>query len=133
MRLAFRHAVVVPVHVSPSLPVLGFCLVLSIVTGLIAGMVPAWLASRTDPMVSMRGASRTMGSGAGLPQKTMIVMQTAISLVLVAMAGMLTHSIYNLRNQNFGFHAENREIVTIEPPLAKYTVADLDRDRKSVV
>jgi predicted permease len=127
VRLAFRHAVVVPVHVSPSLPVLGFCLALSILTGLIAGMVPAWLASRTDPMVSMRGANRTMGGGAGLPQKTMVVVQTAISLVLVAIAGMLTHSISNLHNQDFGFHAENREIVTIEPPLAKYTVADLDR------
>ena len=120
VRLAFRHAVVVPVHVSPSLLVLGFCLVLSIVTGLIAGMVPAWLASRTDPLVSMRGAGRTMGGDAGLPQKTMVVMQTAISLVLVAIAGMLTHSIYNLRNQDLGFHAENREIVTIEPPLARY-------------
>ncbi len=127
VRLAFRHAVVVPVHVSPSLLVLGFCLVLSIVTGLIAGMVPAWLASRTDPLVSMRGAGRTMGGDAGLPQKTMVVMQTAISLVLVAIAGMLTHSIYNLRNQDLGFHAENREIVTIEPPLARYTVAELDR------
>ena len=129
VRLAFRHAVVVPVHVSPSLPVLGFCLGLSIVTGLIAGMVPAWLASRTDPMVSMRGAGRTMGGGggAGRPQMAMVVVQTAISLVLVAMAGMLTHSIYNLRNQDFGFQTENREIVTIEPPLAKYTVADLDR------
>jgi len=129
VRLAFRHAVVVPVHVSPSLPVLGFCLALSIVTGLVAGMVPAWLASRTDPMVSMRGAGRTMGGGggAGRPQRTMVVVQTAISLVLVAVAGMLTHSIYNLRHQDFGFHTENREIVTIEPPLAKYTVADLDR------
>jgi len=127
VRLAFRHAVVVPVDVSPSPLVLGFCLLLSIVTGLIAGMVPAWLASRTDPMVSMRGAGRTMGGGAGLPQKTMVVVQTTISLVLVAVAGMLTHSIYNLRNQDFGFHTENREIVTIEPPLAKYTVADLDR------
>ena len=68
-----------------------------------------------------------MGGGAGLPQRTMVVVQTAISLVLVSMAGMLTHSIYNLRNQDFGFRAENREIVTIEPPLAKYTVADLDR------
>lgn len=127
VRLAFRYAVVVPMHVSPSLPVLGFCLALSVITGLVAGTVPAWLASRTDPMVSMRGASRTMSGGAALPQRTMIVVQTAISLALVAIAGMLTHSIYNLRNQDFGFHAENREIVTIEPPLAKYTVADLDR------
>ncbi len=69
LRLAFRHAVVVPVHVTPSLPVLAFCLALSILTGLIAGMVPAWLASRTDPMVSIRGAGRTLGTGAGLPQK----------------------------------------------------------------
>jgi predicted permease len=127
VHLAFRHAVVIPVNVSPSLPVLGFCLVLSIFTGLVAGMTPAWLASRTDPTVAMRGASRTMRSGAGLPQKTMVILQTAISLGLVAIAGMLTHSISNLRNQDFGFHAENREIVTVEPPLAKYTVADLDR------
>lgn len=127
VRMAFRHAVVVPVHVSPSLPVLGFCLVLSILTGLVAGMVPAILASRTDPMVSMRGASRTMSGGsAGWPQKTLIVVQTAISLTLVTMAGMLTHSVNNLRNQDFGFQTQNREIVTIEPPLAKYTVADLD-------
>ncbi len=40
---------------------------------------------------------------------------------------MLTHSIDNLRHQDFGFDARNREIVTIEPPLAKYTVADLDQ------
>lgn len=127
VRLAFRHAVVIPLHVSPSLPVLGFCLALSILTGLIAGMIPAWLASRTDPVVSMRGANRTMSGGAGLPQKTMVVLQTAISLLLVSVAGMLAHSISNLRNQDFGFHAENREIVTIEPPLAKYTVDDLDK------
>jgi predicted permease len=127
LRLAFRHAVAIPVHVSPSLPVLGFCLVLSILTGLIAATAPAWLASRTDPMASMRGANRTMAGGAGLPQKAMVVLQTAISLLLVAIAGMLTHSISNLRHQDFGFQAGNREIVTIEPPLAKYTVADLDR------
>lgn len=127
LRLAFRHAVVLPVHVSPSLPVLTFCLVLSLLTGLIAGVVPGWLASRTDPMVSMRGSTRIMGGGAGLSQKAIVVLQTAVSLLLVALAGMLTHSIYNLRNQDFGFQTENREIVTIEPPLAKYTVADLDK------
>ncbi|MBS1805672.1 MAG: ABC transporter permease [Acidobacteria bacterium] len=127
VRVAFRHAVVVPVHVSPSLPVLGFCLLLSLLTGLIAGLVPAWFASRTDPMVSMRGSTRTMAGGAGFSQKAIVVLQTAVSLLLVAMAGMLTHSIYNLRNQDFGFDTRNREIVTIEPPLAKYTVADLDR------
>ncbi len=125
--LAFRYALVVPVHVAPSLPVLGFCVGLSIITGLIAGTLPAWFASHTDPMVTMRGATRTMGAGAGLPQKTMVVLQTTISLVLVAVAGMLTHSIENLRNQDFGFDVSNREIITIEPPLAKYTVADLDR------
>lgn len=127
VRLAFRHAVIVPIHISPSLPVLSFCLLLSIVTGLVAGVVPAMLASRTDPMVSMRGATRTMSGGAGLPQKSMIVVQTAVSLTLVTMAGMLTHSIDHLRSQDFGFQTDNREIVTIEPPLAKYTVADLDK------
>lgn len=127
VRLAFRHAVVLPVHVSPSLPLLSFCLVLSLLTGLIAGVVPAWLASRTDPMMSMRGSARTVAGGAGISQKTIVVLQTAMSLLLLTLAGMLTHSINNLRNQDFGFQTDNREIVTIEPPLAKYTVTDLDR------
>jgi predicted permease len=127
VRLAFRHAVVLPVHVSPSLPVLSFCLVLSLLTGVIAGVVPAWLASRTDPMMSMRGSTRTVAGGAGILQKTIVVLQTAMSLLLLTLAGMLTHSINNLRNQDFGFQTDNREIVTIEPPLAKYTVTDLDR------
>jgi len=127
VRLAFRYSVVVPVHVAPSLLVLTFCLALSVITGVMAGTVPAYFASHTDPMVSMRGATRTMGVAAGLPQKTMVILQTTISLVLVAVAGMLTHSIENLRNQDFGFDTRDREIVTIEPPLAKYSVADLDR------
>ncbi|WP_109486878.1 ABC transporter permease [Occallatibacter savannae] len=127
VRLVFRHAPVLPVHISPSLAMLSFCLALSLLTGIIAGVAPAWLASRTDPMVSMRGSTRTMGGGAGFSQKAIVVVQTAVSLLLVAVAGMLAHSIYNLRNQDFGFQAENRYIVTIEPPLAKYTVPDLDR------
>jgi predicted permease len=126
LHLAFRGSPILPVHVSPSLPVLSFCLLLSLLTGVIAGMVPGWLASRIDPIVCMRGATRTMGGGASLSQKMIIVMQTAMSLLLVALAGMLTHSIYNLRNQDFGFDVKNRVIVTVEPPLAKYTVVDLD-------
>ena len=127
LHTAFRQALVVPVQVSPSIPVLTFCLGLSFITGLIAGVVPAWLASRTDPMLAMRGSTRTMGGGAGRSQKMMVVLQASISLALATIAGMLAHSIFNLRNQDFGFHTDNREIVTIEPPLAKYTVADLDR------
>jgi hypothetical protein len=55
------------------------------------------------------------------------MLQTTLCLLLVAVGGMLVHSIYNLRNQDVGFHLEHREIVRVEPPIAKYTLIDLDR------
>ncbi len=135
--LAFRHASAVPIDVRPSLPVLGFCLGLSLLTGLLFGTVPAWLSSRADPIESLRGANRSTHKSAALPQKLLIVLQAALSVVLIAAAGMLTHSILNLENQNLGFTTANRLSVRMEPPLADYTLDQLNlryrdlRDRLS--
>jgi predicted permease len=123
--LAFRHASQVPIDVRPSLPVLGFCLGLSLLTGLLFGTVPAWLSSRANPVESLRGANRSTHKSAALPQKLLIVLQAALSVVLIAAASMLTHSILNLEDQDLGFATANRLIVQMEPPLADYTLDQL--------
>ncbi|WP_263356247.1 ABC transporter permease [Acidicapsa ligni] len=123
--VAFRHSTSVPIDVRPSLPVLGFCLGLSLLTGLLFGTVPAWLSSATDPIQSLRGANRATHKSAALPQKLLIVFQSALSVVLIAVASMLTHSILNLQNQDLGFATANRLSIQMEPPLADYTLDQL--------
>lgn len=126
LALAFRGAHYVPIQAAPSLPVLGFTAVLSILTSIVFAAAPAWIASRADAGETLRGAQRSMGQGATLPQKSLVVLQAALSLVLLAGAGLLTASLRNLENQKFGFETEGRLIVKVDPGLAGYTVERLD-------
>ena len=123
--LVFRHAADVPLDVAPSLPVLGFCLGLSLLTGLAFGAAPTWLLSKADPMESLRGANRATHNNTALPQKLLVIVQVAASVLLIAAAGVLTHSIVNLQRQNLGFETSNRLSVSMEPPLADYTLDQL--------
>jgi len=126
LALAFHSATFTPITAAPSLPVLGFSFALSLLTGALFGVVPAWLGSRSDPSEALHGAGRGTRAGASLPQKTMVVSQAALSLVLLACAGLLTVSLRNLESQDFGFDVQNRMSIQINPPLASYTPEHLD-------
>src|SRR5437764_791043 len=58
--LAFRGAEFVPIEASPAMPVLLFALGVSLLTGLIFSIVPAWMSSRTQPVEAMRGGGRSI-------------------------------------------------------------------------
>jgi predicted permease len=118
--LTFPNASYVPIDASPSLPVLGFALLLSLVTGVIFSLAPAWIASNTHPAEPLRGA-RSTGDHSALPQKLLVVAQAGLSLVLLVGAGLLTQSLRNLENQKFGFEPEARLIVKVRPASAGYT------------
>jgi predicted permease len=119
--LAFRGASYVPISARPSLPALAFAFVLSLLTGVIFSTVPAWIGSRTHPAEALRGAGRSTRDHSALPQKSLVVLQAALSLVLLVGAGLLTVSLRNLENQQFGFETQGRLIVRINPALAGYT------------
>jgi predicted permease len=119
--LAFRGAQVVPVSASPSWPVLGFTFLVSLQTGIVFGVGPAWLASRSDPAEALHGATRSTQDGSALPQKSLVVLQAALSLVLLTVAGLLTQSLRNLQNQPYGFEREGRILVEFNPNSAGYT------------
>lgn len=116
--LAFHSARFIPISADPSLPVLAFAFALSLVTGILFGTAPAWFASRTDPAEALRGLNRSSGERSSLPQKTLLVMQAALSIVLLAGAGLLTRSVANLEHQNFGFATDHRISVAINNPPA---------------
>jgi predicted permease len=118
--LAFRDAIYVPIDARPSLPVLGFALLLSLWTGVIFSMVPAWATSHTDPLDGFREARSRRGASL-VPRKGLVVLQAALSLVLLVAAGLLTQSLYNLEHQQFGFSTQGRLLVRVDPELAGYT------------
>ena len=126
LALAFHSATFTPISAAPSLPVLGFAFALSLLTGVLFGVVPACVTSRSDPAQALHGAGRGTRAGASLPQKILVVSQAALSLVLLACAGLLTMSLRNLERQDFGFDVQNRMSVEINPPLDTYTSEHLD-------
>ena len=118
--LAFRGAHYVPISPTPSLPVLGFAFLLSLVTGIVFGVAPAWITSHVNPAEALRGVGRSTRDRSSLPQKSLAVLQIALSAVLLIGAGLLTQTLRNLANQNFGFDAQGRLIVKVNPALAGY-------------
>ena len=119
--LAFRGAKYVPIDTSPSLSVLGFALVLSLITGIIFSVAPALIASRAHPGETLRGAGRATGDNSALPQKILVALQATMSLVLLVGAGLMTQSLRNLQKQQFGFDSHSRLIVRLNPALAGYS------------
>ncbi len=126
LTLAFPDSTQIPIHASPSPIVLGFAFLLSLATGMIFGIVPAWISSHADPAEALRGMNRSTGDRSLLPQKTLIVLQAALSLVLLVGAGLMTQTLRNLEKQNFGITTANRYVIHMDPMGAGYNVDHID-------
>jgi predicted permease len=118
--VAFRGSHFVPINPSPSLPVLGFAFLLSLVTGILFGVAPAWISSLSDPADALRGAGRSTRDRSSLARKSLVVLQVALSVVLLIGAGLLTRSLSSLENQKFGFEPQGRVIVRLNADLNGY-------------
>jgi predicted permease len=110
----------VPIDPTPSWPVLLFTLGMSVLTGIIFGIAPAWMASHADPVEALRGANRSVGGRRSWVQKSLVIAQAAMSLILLSAAALLGQSLRNLEHQNFGFETRDRYIAWINPMLGNY-------------
>ena len=120
LALAFRGATYVPMSPDPSLPVLGFTFAVSLFTGVIFGIAPAWAGSCSDPMEILHGGSSSGDRASSFSQNSLVVLQTSLSVLLLVTAGLLARSLWNLENQRFGFETTGRWIVNFDPELAGY-------------
>jgi predicted permease len=122
LALIFPNAPNLPIESSPSLPVLGFAFLASLVTGLLFGTAPAWLASHAQPAEALRGTNRSTRDRSSLPQKALVVVQAALSVVLLAGAILMTKSLANLDHQNFGIATYNRYVIHFDAQGAGYSI-----------
>jgi predicted permease len=125
LRLAFQND---PVSISanPSPVVLAFAFAVSLLTGLLFGVAPAWLAAHADPIEALRGAHRSTGRHTTVAQKGLVVAQAAVSVVLLCAAGFLILSLQKLQHQHFGFDAAHRSIIQINAQNAGLQPDQLD-------
>src|SRR5207302_7243401 len=65
--------------------------------------------------------SRAMADASAIPQRSLVILQAALSLILLTVAGLLTQSLRNLENQEYGFEKQGRLIVQMNPATAGYT------------
>jgi predicted permease len=125
LALAFPEARNMPIDANPSLPVLGFAFLVSLLTGVLFGLAPAWFATHAQPAEALRGVNRSTRDRSSLPQKALVVVQAALSVVLIAGAILMTRSLTNLEHQKFGIVTTNRYVLHFDPAGAGYTAERL--------
>jgi macrolide transport system ATP-binding/permease protein len=124
LALAFPDAVGLPIHASPSPQVIAFACGLSLLTGVLFGVAPAWIAAQAQPVEALRSGSRTTG-GATLLQRSLVVVQAALSLVLLVGAGLFAQSLNKLQHTDLKLESTNRYIVHFNPQAAGYSQRQL--------
>jgi predicted permease len=125
LTLAFRSSHFLPISTRPSLIVLLFAFGLALLTGIIFGAAPAWLATRTDPADALRGSGRSTSDHSSFTRKALLIVQATLSVVLVAGAMMLARSLNKLEHQDFGYQIQGRVVVALNRPPATYTQPQL--------
>jgi predicted permease len=125
LALTFPGAQHLPMSASPSVPVLSFAFGLSVLTGILFGVAPAWIAAQAEPAAALRTGTRTTGSEAGLLQRGLVVFQAGLSLVLLVGAGLVSQSLNKLEHANLRLDPRNRYIVHINPQAAGYAQTQL--------
>ena len=99
--------------------VLAFTLAVSLLTGVLFGLAPAWRATGLDLATSLKQSRRTTGAVSRL-SKGLIVAQVALSLLLLVGAGLFIRTLYNLQRVNLGFNQENLLLFRLQPQQGGY-------------
>lgn len=108
------------------LRVLAFTTGLSLLTAVLVGLVPALRATRIDLMTSLKESGRgSVGASRSLLSKSLVVIQVAMSLLLLIGAGLLLRTLHNLQTVPIGFKSENLLLFSVDPNLLGYRDAAL--------
>ncbi len=112
-----------------NLPVLGFSLGLSLLTGLVFGLLPAWRATQVDLVRATKDGSRgnTAGGGRLRLQSLLVVAEVAAAVVLLVGTALLARSFERLVETDKGFHAEQALMFNLLLPEKKYGTPEKQR------
>jgi putative ABC transport system permease protein len=109
--------------IGTNLPVLAFAAAISILTGLVSGVLPALFASKVNLSEGLKEGSRTIGSGRTHKRfrGALVVSEVALALVLLSCAGLLIRSLMLLSRVDSGVRTENVMAIDLSLTTAKYS------------
>ena len=123
--LVSRLAATSPLDVRPDASIMLFTLGISLLSGVLFGIAPALRATRTDLTSALKeksahGRKRRFNLGSAL-----VVVQVAVSLILLVGAGLFARSLINLQKEDLGFNRDNVLLASVDTRLAGYKPAEL--------
>ena len=102
-------------------PIFTFAAVVSILSGLLFGMAPAWTATRTQVSSGLKDSQQTATRrNRNLAGRTLVIVQVALSMLLLAGAGLFVRTLINLNNTHLGFDPNHLLLFDMELPQTKY-------------
>jgi predicted permease len=101
--------------------VLSFTLALSLLTGIVFGLAPAWRTTRVDVAPSLKDSVRASSAvHRSLLSRGLVVIQVALSLLLLVGAGLFVRTLLNLQRVDPGFNTQNLLLFEVQPGLLGY-------------
>ena len=101
--------------------VLGFTFGLSLLTGIIFGLAPAWRATKVDLTPTLKDSGRgSSAASRSLLTRGLVVLQVALSLLLLVGAGLFVRTLLNLQRVDPGFNTQNLLLFSVSPNLIGY-------------
>jgi predicted permease len=126
LMLAFPGDQHVPISSHPSLEVLWFAVCVATATGVLFGLAPALMGAKAPPADALRNGARTTTGGTSLLQRGLVVLQAALSVVLLVGAGLFSQSLGRLQHTNMKLDSKNRYVVHINAQAAGYKDKQVD-------
>ena len=101
--------------------VFGFTAAVSILSGLLFGVVPSWQATRTQVSSGLKENAHTATHrNKNLAGRTLVVIQVALSMLLLVGAGLFVRTLRNLNNAHLGFDPDHLLLFDLNPPQTRY-------------
>ena len=100
--------------------VLSFVLAVTVVTGIVFGIAPALRATSLNVSAALKETSRSIAGSRSLLTRGLLVLQVAVSLVLLIAAGLFLRTLNNLRHVDVGFNTQNLVVFRVNPLLNRY-------------
>jgi predicted permease len=100
--------------VHPDLALFAFSAALTLASGILFGLLPAWRASQAKPIEAMQRATAHGAGKASLASRALIAVQVALSLALLFGAGLFRQTLRNLRSIDLGFRPENLVLMHVD-------------------